>query len=731
MWFRLTFSLALFIWSLVVLFPRGHAAIRRGLDLCGGVSIILEISPDALAKTSDGKTEQLKKLEGVVRRRVDAFGISEPIIRRHGNAQLEIQLPGMSATSNENLIDLIKKPAKLEFRLLHRSAFRGMIDIIPPAGYEWIDLVSGDGMPNVDGPRAVLACRKAELLGRAIKSATAVITQTGGYEISLQLTMDGAQIFERVTRENLGQPLGIVLDGKLYSAPVIQSVIGDGRAAISGNFTAKEAMDLANVLNNPLDFELIVSGVSEIGPTLAREMQAKSVKAAYIGCGLVAVIMVGVYAFGGIAAMVSVGLNVLIILGVLATIGATMTLPGIAALVLTVGMSVDANIIIFARMRDELRAGKSPAEAITGGFKRAFRTILDANLTTLFATIVMVACGAGPTRGFGITFTIGVVSTLFCALIFCRGLLEFGVKVLKIRHIFFPTFRRNFTINFMGLRNAAFLFSGLLLVGGLMAIVIRGKNLYAIDFAGGEEITIAYSGEFALGDIYSAAEAIGIKEVIPAFQKSDGAGEELKIQIPTGAGVPLLAKLQESLPQCEFQLQRQTSVGSAISAALRWNALISIVFALLVIFIYMAIRFNARFGISAIIAIIHDIWISIGIYAILGYQFNAPTLAAVLMIIGYSINDTIIIFDRIREEGHCAHENLMDIINRAINSTLSRTMLTSLTTFVAAGALFVWGAGAVRDFSLLFLIGILAGTFSSIFTASALFYLMDSRRMAD
>jgi SecD/SecF fusion protein len=729
MWFRLISSFALFIWSLAVLFPGDSVAIRRGLDLRGGTSVTLEISPDAIAKTSEGRAEQLKKLEEIMRRRVDTFGISEPILRRRGNSQLEVQLPGINAGADTTLIDAIKKPAKLEFRLLHESAFQDILSIMPPAGYEWIDHAKTDGMPESARPVAVLARDRAELSGSAVKSAHAVLNSTGGYEVSLQLTADGARLFERITRENLGKPLGIILDGKLHSAPVIRSVIGDGHAAISGNFSAKEARSLAGVLNNPLDFELLVGEVNEIGPTLAKEMQAKSLKAAAIGCALVAAIMIGVYAFGGLMAMLSVVLNVLVILGVLATIGATMTLPGIAALVLTVGMSVDANIIIFARMREELRSGKSPADAIVGGFNRAFRTILDANLTTLFATIVMAVCGTGPVRGFGIIFAIGVGSTLFCTLVFCRGLMEFWVKVLKIRRIFFPAPCRNFEINFMAWRNGAFLLSGLLIIAGFVTMVIRGKNLYAIDFRGGEEMTIAYAGEFAPEDIYTVAEAVGIKEIIPALQKSATGGRELKVQVPTGMGSLLLAKLQESLPQCGFQLQRQTSMGSVISASLRWNALVSVAFALLVIFAYMAVRFNVRFGVSAIIAIVHDVWISVGIYAILGYQFNAATLAAVLMIIGYSINDTIIIFDRIREEGGCDHGGLMSIINRAINNTLSRTILTSLTTLVAAAALFIWGAGTAKDFSLLFAIGVLVGTFSSIFIASAL--LLDRRRQRE
>jgi SecD/SecF fusion protein len=729
MWLRLILSFALFVWALAVLFPGNSVAIRRGLDLSGGTSVILEISPAALAKTSEGRAEQLKKLEEIMRRRVDTFGISEPVLRRRGNSQLEVQLPGISTEDHGNLIDTIKKPAKLEFRLLHENAFRDIFSILPPAGYEWIAPAPMPGTPESTRPMAVLVRDRAELSGNAVKSAHAVINSAGGYEVSLQLTAEGARLFERVTRENLGKPLGIILDGKLYSAPVIRSIIGDGRASISGNFTAREARNLAGVLNNPLDFELLVGKVSEIGPTLAKEMQAKSVKAAAIGCALVTAIMIGVYALGGVMAMLSVVLNVLTILGVLATIGATMTLPGIAALVLTVGMSVDANIIIFARMREELRSGKSPADAIIGGFNRAFRTIFDANLTTLLATIVMAICGTGPVRGFGIIFAVGVGSTLFSTLIFCRGLMEFGVKVLKIRHIFFPPFRRNFEINFMAWRNGAFLFSGLLLVGGFVTMVARGKNLYAIDFTGGEEMTITYTGEFALEDVHMAAGAVGIKEVIPFVQKSGMEGRELKVQTPAGTGATLLAKLQESLPQCGFQLQRQISTGSSISSALRWNALISVTLALFVIFGYMAIRFNARFGISAVTAIVHDVWVSVGVYALLGYQFNASTLAAILMIIGYSVNDTIIIFDRIREDGGCSSQGeLTNVINRAINSTLPRTLLTSLTTLVAAAALFIWGAGAAKDFALLFLIGVFVGTFSSIFIASALLPLMDHGR---
>jgi SecD/SecF fusion protein len=727
MWLRLIFSFVLFIWTLAVLFPGKCVAIRRGLDLCGGTAVTLEISHDSLAKTSDGRAEQLKRLEEIMRRRVDTFGISEPILRRRGDSQLEIQFPGTAVGTDTNLIDAIKKPAKLEFRLLHENAFRDITGFIPPDGYEWIDQAQTRMALESEKPMSILVRNRAELLGNAVKSAHVIINSTGGYEVSLQLTADGARLFERVTRENFGKPLGIILDGKLYSTPVIRSIISDGQAAISGNFTAQDAKNLASVLNNPLDFELSVGEIHEIGPTLAKEMQLKSIKAAKIGFGLVGGIMIGIYAFGGIAAMLSVALNALSILGVFVTIDGTMTLSGIAALVLTAGMSVDGNIIIFARIQEELFLGRSTVDAIALGFKRAFRTILDANLTTLFAAIVMAIYGAGPIRGFGIIFAIGTVSTLFCTLVFCRGLMEFGAKVLKIRHTFYASFRQNFGINFMRWRNAAFLFSALLLTVGMVTMVVRGKNLYAIDFTGGDEITFSCAEEFALEDIYAVAENVGIREIIPVLQKSNTKAKELIVQVPAGTSQLFAAKLQELLPQYGFKQLRQTSIGGSISAALRWNALISVTVALLIIFLYITVRFNAYYGISAVVAILHDIWISIGIYALLGYQFNAATLAAILMIVGYSINDTIIIFDRIREEENHTGEQLINVVNRALNNTFSRTLLTSITTLVAAIALFIWGAGAAKDFAVLFSIGVFTGTFSSIFIASTILFLINRR----
>jgi SecD/SecF fusion protein len=731
MWLRLALSLALFIWALGVLLPWSRCAIRRGLDLRGGLSVTLEIAPDALAKTNVERAQQLKRVEEIMRRRVDAFGVSEPLIRPRGDSQLEIQLAGFFNGADGGLIDVIKKPAKLEFRLLHPDAFRDGC-IMPPSGYEWVDYVESGKQTRQSRPTHVLVRHGVELSGNAVKCASAVVNSYGAYEVSLQLTAEGARAFERITGENLGKPLGIVLDGQLYSAPVIRSVISDGHAAISGNFSAKEAMDLANALNNPLDFELHETEIYEVGPTLAGEMQSKSLRAAWIGCVLVVTIMVAVYALGGIVAVLSLALNLLLILGMLATIGATMTLPGIAALVLTVGMGVDSNILMFARMREELRGGKSLSDSLEGGFARAFTTILDANLTTLFTALILAFCGTGSVKGFGIVLAVGVVSTLFCALVFSRGAMEFLTQVLGMRRIFFPWPSVGYRINFIRWRRPAFLLSAVLIIAGISSIAIRGEKIYAIDFTGGEEWVISYAEKPALGDISAAATAAGIREVVHSFQKSiDGTQEQLKVQVPTGCGNALLTQLRKSLPQCHFQVQRQTSIGSSVSAALRWNALISLAFALLGILAYVAVRFELSFGLAAIGAIVHDILVTVGVYSLLGHQFNAPMVAAILMVVGYSINDTIIIFDRIREGLTNSTGKLYDIINAAIGGTLSRTLLTSLTTFVAAAALYLWGAGVVKDFALLFIIGILTGTFSSIFIASPIFYALKQKFQKD
>ncbi|MDR1173728.1 MAG: protein translocase subunit SecD, partial [Puniceicoccales bacterium] len=354
--------------------------IKQGLDLKGGVSCVLKVDDSKFENLgASEKTEQLGKAIDIIRQRIDGLGVSEPLLRIFGKNCIEIQLPGISMKDNPEIVDTIKKPAKLEFKLLHPALVPKSKTERAPIGYEVLTF-EGDRRDNGEEEYAFVK-RIPDMTGSMVKRAGVVVGQYGEYEISLTMTEEGARCFEKVTANNINRRLGIVLDGKLYSAPSIRSAIANGRASISGKFSQRDAFELSNILNNPLEFELKFVELSEIGPSLAEDARVSSLRAMLIGTAVVAAFMLVFYHTAGIISLVAIMANIVIVLGAMATIGGTLTLPGIAALVLTIGMAVDANILIFERMREELLSGKPLRAALVLGHEKAFATVLDANLT--------------------------------------------------------------------------------------------------------------------------------------------------------------------------------------------------------------------------------------------------------------------------------------------------------------------------------------------------------------
>jgi SecD/SecF fusion protein len=695
------------------------------LDLSGGLAVTLEIAQEALSKDEDGRAQQLAQAREVMARRIDALGVAEPIIRTKGDAQIEIQLAGVVGRDNPKLLEAIKKPAKLEFRLVHPGGAAGEV----PAGYGWVAWNESGGAGNGQPDRLLLK-RIPELTGRSIRRAVPTVNAYGANEVDLELTADGARRFEQITGQNIGRSLAIVLDGKIHSAPVIRSAIPNGRASISGRFTREEAIHLASVLNNPLEFELRVVEAQELGPSLAEDVRTASLRAVGVGATLVVLFMVGYYTLGGVMAMLAVALNVLLILGTLATFGATITLPSLAALVLTIGMAVDANIIMFSRMAEEQRLGKDLRLALADGFSRSLATILDANLTTLLVAAILFFHGSGIVRGFGVVLAVGILTTLFCSLVFFRGLLELVVHFWPTGKLFPQFFRRVPSFDFLGRRRLAFLLSGVAIAAGLLAVAVRGPAIYGMDFTGGDEMLLSFQSKPELQDLRAVAEHCGIGEVQFSFQRSlEGGSEQLRIQTAAGQGDAFLAAVDKNLPDSHLRQLQKIHIGGSVGEEMRRSALISLGLAMLGILLYVAVRFELGFAIGAIVSTAHDVLVTTGLFFLLGHRLSGPMVAAILMVVGYSINDTIVIFDRIREElranGKIA---LGECINLSINATLGRTLLTSLTTLLAAASLHIFAAGVIVDFSLVFLLGIFTGTFSSIFIASPLFYLCHGGR---
>ncbi len=719
-----------------VLLKESQGKIKQGLDLKGGVAATLRI--DDAAGGDFEREQQLEQAIEIMTSRVNGLGVAEPLIRAVPPNGIEIQMPGISTADNPDVLNAIQKPARLEFRLVHRTEkpIPG-VENVPPPGYEILILERENAQGEiVEHP--VYVRRIPEATGEIVQQAFPTMSPAGSWEVAFNMTSAGRDVWGEMTqrvydedqRTGVQQPLAIVLDGKLYSTPVVKEPMWGGRSSISGNFSQREVIELSNVLNNPLQFELRLDELYEIGPSLAHEARDASVYAALLGAGLVILFMIAYYLAAGLVAVISVLTTVFIVVGILASIGATLTLPGIAALVLTIGMAVDANILIFERIREELRAGKSLPNALSAGYEKAFSTIIDANVTTLITAAILIYFGSGPVKGFGVTLSIGIFSTVFCALIFSRALLEILVYGGLVKRMLPFGLLTNTHYDFFKYRRPAFAISWLIVLAGISALFMKGDKIYGIDFLGGSEIIVEFNQEhrenLSVQSIQQVAEDRDLGEVLPVFTKIIGGEDErLKIQVDSEEGrtQEVLVALQESFPEAELKMVGENVIGAAVSASIRWNAVLSILIALVGILFYVALRFEVGFGVGAVVATVHDLLMTIGIFVLVDGQFTAPMVAAILMVAGYSINDTIVIFDRIREElDFHPEKSLREVIIYSINQTLSRTLLTSVTTMFAALALWIFGAGVIKDFAFIFLVGIITGTFSSIFIASPVFY---------
>ena len=704
--------------------------LRLGLDLKGGVGVTLKIAEDAPGSKFE-QAEQLKDAIEIMGSRLDGHGVAEPIIRPVGDDAIEIQIAGLSTKDNPEVLNDLKKPARLEFRAVHETLHPDTTPINKyPVGYEVLAEESEDRQTGEVIERRMFVKLIPEATGEIVDDAYMSQTQTGGFQVNLEMTSEGADILAAVTEKMIGKPLAIVLDGKLYSAPTVNGVLAK-RAQITGSYSQREAFDLANVLNNPLAVELRVDQMYEVQPTLAEGARASSINAAQWGAGLVIGFMLIYYFAGGLVAIISSIVNMIIVLGVLASLGATLTLPGVAALILTLGMGVDANILIFERIREELKTGKSIKNATAGAFSKVTSTIVDANVTTLITASILIWLGTGPVKGFGITLAIGICASIFCALVVTRFLVDFLVHRIGLRKVLGMDIFSSKKLDFFKFRKPAFILSWLIVLAGVISVVVHHDNILGKDFTGGDEMTVDYDQRLGTDEIMQVVVDQDLGDVTPIYQSLIGQNVEvLKLQTPFDEARPVLEQLQAAFPDANLREAGITQIGASVSKSIQWNALSSVLCALGGILLYVAFRFEVGYGVGAVIATVHDVLMTIGIFVICGEldifvsgQFTAPMLAAILMIVGYSINDTIVAFDRIREELELnPGTDLRSIINLALSRVFSRTLLTSITTLLAALSLYIFGAGVITDFSFIFIIGILTGTFSSIFIASPVFY---------
>ena len=700
--------------------------IKLGLDLQGGTSFLVEMDTSKLSNTNETGSALSQAIE-VLRKRIDVFGVAEPIIQSAGGNRILIQLPGLSQSDKDNAKITIQKTAFLEFRMVKDDSD----DIIKngdPIPYGYVLLKHVDQQANgTTRLEQFVVSKNPEngLKGDIIKSAMVVRGNLGEPQIDFQLSDEGAKKFGETTRDNVGHRLAIVLDGELYSAPNIQSPIETGNGQITGSYTIEQAMELANVLQNPLKAPLKIVYASDVDPTLGKDSIRSGITAAIYGVVFVSGFMLVYYLFAGLAANVALVTNIIILLGVMCSVGTTFTLPGIAGAVLTVGMAVDANVLIYERIREELAKGKSLRGAIDAGYARAFGTIFDSHVTTLISSIILIFMGTGEIKGFGVTLTIGVAASLFTALVVTRLIFNFMVDRSLIKSLHMLHLIRSTKLDFMKVAKPLFVVTWLFVIVSLGFGISRGDKLFGVDFLGGDSTTYSFAQKLDEKVIRTALTAVHEADAQIQYQKDVGAGTET-LRLTTSSGsVDKVKAAMADLPQAHFQLLGSQQVGATLGKEIQQSAIIASLLSLFGILVYVAFRYEFSFAVAAVVAVLHDVLFAIGAYcianAVSGRQFNATVVAAVLTLIGFSINDKIVIFDRIREQLKLGvRGSFRDIINMSLNQTLSRTIITSGTVFLATLSLFIWGGGVINDFAFTFLVGIIVGTYSSIYIASVI-----------
>ena len=706
---------------------RAAGQIRLGLDLQGGVSFTVAMETNVLSADQDHQVVLEQSIE-VLRKRVDQFEVAEPILQTRGDNQIQIDMPGLSELDYQSVREILTRPAYLEFRMVHERS-QALIDRgFPVPGYEILtERRKSETLGEPDSLIQYLVKIKPEqgLTGKHISSAGVYPDPlTGKPEIDFVLTSEGAVLFADVTRQNVGRQMAIVLDGELKSAPRINGPIEQGRGQITGDYDMREAFEFANVLENPLEAPVRIVEENSTGPTLGRDSIAKGIRASLIGLIVVAIFMLVYYMMAGLIANFALLLNIVLLLGVLCMIDATLTLPGIAGIVLTVGMAVDANVLIFERIREELALKKSIKGAIESGYGKAFSTIFDANVTTLIASIILINMGKGPVKGFGVTLTIGIVASMFTALFVTRLVFEalLGKGNMKTVTMMKLPFLHKNNFDFMRLWKQWFGISWLIIAIGCGYGLVRGGDVFGVDFTGGDSMSYSFDTKVPVEEIRNSVAELGIGDAQITYQRDIADGSEtLELTTAFDQGEKVTALLKEKFANAGYSLEQASRVGGSIGNEIKKSAIISVTLALFGILFYVALRYEFSFAIGAVLAVLHDILMTLGLFFLSGRELNAPMVAAILTIIGFSINDTIVIFDRIREDLKLGVKgSFKDVMNKAINETLSRTIITSGTTLFAALSLFIFGGTVINDFAFTLVVGIITGTYSSIYIAASI-----------
>ncbi len=699
------------------------------------------------------RTHAVEQSLEIIRNRIDQFGVAEPVIIRQGEAEIVVQLPGVK--DPKRALKLLGDTAQLEFKRVADSAGINLSQLAGEARIAGIwdgtwtnpeemkKLNSGiasrlpedtqifvekdsDTQTGKEIVRPILLDQQILMTGEMVKNAQVRISsQFNEPYVSIDFTSRGGRVFAKVTEDNVGKRMAIVLDGVVRSAPVIREKILGGSAQISGSFTHEEAADLAIVLRvgalpAPVD---IIQNMT-VGASLGQDSINKGMTSGLFGAIIVLVFMAIYYRLSGLVANTALILNILFLFTGLAILNATLTLPGIAGIILSIGMAVDANVLIFERMREEYSLGKSVKSSVDGGFSKAFWTIVDSQVTTLITAMALFMFGTGPIKGFAVTLSLGIIFNLFTALFCSRIIFDTIYSFRSMKKLNFMQFIKKPSIDFMRLKNITFGLSAVLVTIGLVASIqiARGKANMGVDFSGGSLLQYKATNDFTMDEVRKAFSTNNMKGI--NLQEVEGE-HRLIVKIKQSTEVigniseQVTTLLEQELPGKQFVLESQSEIGSSVSAVLRNKAIQAIFISLLGVIIYLAMRFDIRFGLAAAVATFHDVVVVLGICWLFNVEITLLIVTALLTLAGYSLNDSVVVFDRIRENMQKSEEHsLIQQINKSINEVMSRTFVTSMTTAMVLLSLFFFGGSVIHDFSLALLLGVLVGTYSSIFIAS-------------
>lgn len=719
--------------------------LKGGIDLVGGSSFIVEIQPGQDEEgnplpVNEGAIEQAK---ATLSKRLSNSGLSDNLMQPLGENRLIIEMPGVGPERRDEIRETIETTARLLLKKVHPNSSQIIAQIeagtktLEP-GYQVFPIRRTDPETGkIIGMDKILLSRKTIVGGDKVDLAR---PGDGLGVINVMLSKEGGRRLTNTTETmTIGSDrMAVVLDGEVLIAPTVNATLGRN-FIVEGLDGREEVRTVSNALNNPLKYPLNILSERNVTARYGEEVVRQGVTAAIAGLALTLLFVLIYYRFAGFVALIGLTVNMLILFGAMAMFGATFTLPGIAGIILTIGVAVDANVLIYERLREEIGGGKSLINAIRAAYEKAFSAIFDANITTLLTAIILLWRASDQMKGFAITLTIGILSSMFAALLVTRVFFFWGSDTKTLKKLSFMNLIPAKTIKFMEMRKPAFMLSSILLIGSLVVMGTKRESSLGIDFLGGSIVNIQLKKgqELSEADVKKAIGDLSLEKnpTIQLEQPVGAEGDLISIKCASSDLEKIESKLRSDIGilgekntegNYDIALDNET-ISASLGGEFLKNSFYALGLGLLAVLFYISLRFEFSFAVGAFAALFHDILICIGVVIMCGTELSLIHVGAFLTIAGYSINDTIVVFDRMRESLRSKRGDVAQVMNLAINATLSRTILTSVTTFVAVLVLWIFGGSALKDFSFAIMIGVVVGTYSSIFIAAPVVYIWSKK----